>query len=694
MSQSLNNKPEQVQSPLVEELADIDKQKEEGEFALSQSNLLQSIPEAVIISDLDFKIINWNRAAETLYGWRADEVIGKFISDVLHIAYIDSQPEQVRKQFLTQGWWKGENLQRHKNGSVIYAFSSIAWIKDDEGMPSAIISVSRDITTRKETELLLRNQESQYRAVIETSTDGFWVADMNGRILEANDAYVRLSGYNREELLTMCVSDLDAYETLENVTEHIENVVQKGNELFETRHITKDGTIYPVEVNVTYWPSAGKRLFIFIRDIYRRQRSETLLRTRLQLSQVALDGSLDDLLQQALDATELLTGSSIGFFHFVDSDQENLTLQTWSTNTLNVMCKADGKGMHYPISEAGVWVDCFYARSPVIHNDYESLPHKKGTVEGHTPVVRELVVPLLRENLVTAIMGVGNKATDYTQDDVEIVQELMTLVMDQVARKRAEEEIHRLNEELEQRVIERTAELAQANARLTELDRLKSKFVSDVSHELRTPITNLKLYVDLLQHGPSERHAHYMSIIREQADRQAQLIEDILNLSRLELGANKVQFQPIEINPLVAHIVAAHLPAAHAANLTMTFTPIIDLPLVNGEYNQLAQVVTNLVANAINYTRSGKVDVRTGMMNGRLTIEVQDTGIGIESEDIPHLFERFYRGKYANRVRGTGLGLAIVKEIIDIHGGEIELDSEFNVGSTFRVYLPIAERSA
>ncbi|MCB8992021.1 MAG: PAS domain S-box protein [Ardenticatenaceae bacterium] len=691
MSQSLNNKPEQVQSPLVEELADIDKQKEEGEFALSQSNLLQSIPEAVIISDLDFKIINWNRAAETLYGWRADEVIGKFISDVLHIAYIDSQPEQVRKQFLTQGWWKGENLQRHKNGSVIYAFSSIAWIKDDEGMPSAIISVSRDITTRKETELLLRNQESQYRAVIETSTDGFWVADMNGRILEANDAYVRLSGYNREELLTMCVSDLDAYETLENVTEHIENVVQKGNELFETRHITKDGTIYPVEVNVTYWPSAGKRLFIFIRDIYRRQRSETLLRTRLQLSQVALDGSLDDLLQQALDATELLTGSSIGFFHFVDSDQENLTLQTWSTNTLNVMCKADGKGMHYPISEAGVWVDCFYARSPVIHNDYESLPHKKGTVEGHTPVVRELVVPLLRENLVTAIMGVGNKATDYTQDDVEIVQELMTLVMDQVARKRAEEEIHRLNEELEQRVIERTAELAQANARLTELDRLKSKFVSDVSHELRTPITNLKLYVDLLQHGPSERHAHYMSIIREQADRQAQLIEDILNLSRLELGANKVQFQPIEINPLVAHIVAAHLPAAHAANLTMTFTPIIDLPLVNGEYNQLAQVVTNLVANAINYTRSGKVDVRTGMMNGRLTIEVQDTGIGIESEDIPHLFERFYRGKYANRVRGTGLGLAIVKEIIDIHGGEIELDSEFNVGSTFRVYLPIAD---
>ena len=114
-------------------------------------------------------------------------------------------------------------------------------------------------------------------------------------------------------------------------------------------------------------------------------RNQALLETRLLLSELAQHAGIEELMQTALDRAELHTGSSVGFFHFVDEDQENLTLQAWSTNTLKNMCKAEGKGMHYPISRAGVWVDCFHARAPVMHNDYAGMSGKKGMPEDTRP---------------------------------------------------------------------------------------------------------------------------------------------------------------------------------------------------------------------------------------------------------------------------------------------------------------------
>ena len=281
--------------------------------------------------------------------------------------------------------------------------------------------------------------EDLYRAVIETSADGFWIVDGEGRILEVNEAYIRRSGYSRSELLSMRIGQLEAREDPAETAAHIRNIIREGSDLFETLHRAKDGTVWQVEVNASYWPIEGGRFFGFLRDISRRKRSESLLRTRLELSEIAGRGTVDDLLRHALDAAELHTGSSIGFFHFVDDDQETLTLQAWSTNTLNGMCSAAGKGKHYPISKAGVWVDCVPAGKPVIHNDYASLAHRKGTPEGHAPVTREVVVPVLRDGKIVAIAGVGNKTSDYAQEDVEVLQEIASLTLEIVVRKRAEE---------------------------------------------------------------------------------------------------------------------------------------------------------------------------------------------------------------------------------------------------------------
>ncbi len=184
------------------------------------------------------------------------------------------------------------------------------------------------------------------------------------------------------------------------------------------------------------------------RDITARHAAEALLRIRLSLSDLASEGELEQLYQAAVDEAEAITSSRIGFFHLVDEDQENLLLQAWSSSTKWGLCEARAEEKHYPISRAGVWVDCFFARVPVVHNDYASLPGRKGLPEGHVAVTRELTVPVLRNNKVIAIMGVGNKPTDYVPADVQAVQEIASMAMDLVDRVRAEEGLRRSEERL------------------------------------------------------------------------------------------------------------------------------------------------------------------------------------------------------------------------------------------------------
>ena len=172
-----------------------------------------------------------------------------------------------------------------------------------------------------------------------------------------------------------------------------------------------------------------------------------------------------------------------------------------------------------------------------------------------------------------------------------------------------------------------------------------------------------------------------------------QLVEDILNLSRLDLSREKeVKFAAVDLNAIIRQVVGAHQPQAEAAGLALYFEPDENLGLVRGEQNQLLQVVTNLVTNALNYTPAGEVRVSTYLNSERdmACLQIQDTGMGIETEDLPHLFERFYRGERvgSSNIPGTGLGLATVKEIVDLHDGNIKVKSVPEQGSTFKIWLP------
>jgi len=189
-------------------------------------------------------------------------------------------------------------------------------------------------------------------------------------------------------------------------------------------------------------------------DITARKQTDELMQVRLRLMQFAASHTLEELLRQTLDEVEALTGSLVGFYHFVDADQQTLSLQAWSTRTARDFCRAEGQGLHYPIAEAGVWVDCVRQRRAIIHNNYAVLPERRGLPPGHAPLIRELVVPIFRKERVVAILGVGNKAGDYTEQDVQSVSYIADVVWETIERKHAEVQLQDYQSRLEAQNLE------------------------------------------------------------------------------------------------------------------------------------------------------------------------------------------------------------------------------------------------
>jgi PAS domain S-box-containing protein len=232
---------------------------------------------------------------------------------------------------------------------------------------------------------------------------------------------------------------------------------------------------------------------------------------------------------------------------------------------------------------------------------------------------------------------------------------------------------------------------------LKALDRMKSRFVSNVSHELRTPIATIKLFAHLMRKQP-ERWREYLEPLAQEADHQADLVEDILEISRVDAGRLEVKPERTDLNELAEAVVANYQTSAQKEGLTLTHRSAEPGLISAVDMNRMMQVLDNLINNAIRYTPAGgTVTVSTERTEARgrdwAIITVTDTGMGIPQSELPHVFDRFFRGERPQmmQISGTGLGLAIVKEIVELHGGRVTVESEVDGGSTFTIWLPLAE---
>jgi signal transduction histidine kinase len=241
------------------------------------------------------------------------------------------------------------------------------------------------------------------------------------------------------------------------------------------------------------------------------------------------------------------------------------------------------------------------------------------------------------------------------------------------------------------------ADLGSQNERLLELDSLKDEFIALVSHELRTPLTSIRGYLELLLEGEAgeltQEQQQFLGVVERNAHRLLHLVGDLLFLAQLEAGKLNLEVGAVDLAAVASESVETARPLAEEKDVSLTLAtgPV---PLMAGDRGRVAQLLDNLVSNAIKFTpEGGRVDVRLRGVDGDAVVEVRDTGFGIPADEQHRLFERFFRSSIASAqaIPGTGLGLAITKAIVEAHGGQIAVASQEGEGTTFKVTLPLGQ---
>ncbi len=556
-------------------------------------------------------------------------------------------------------------------------------------------SAQQEISERRRAQEALWLSEAHYRELADSITDILFELDHNLHYTHWNKASEMFSGIPAEDAIGK--SMVEVWGPSEDLIrrEDIYRAVLKNRQAttFEIETIIKGQKRF-LEINA--YPSA-RGVSVVAKDVTDRKLDEILMHKRLELIDYSTDHALQDVLQQVINHAEALTESHIGFLHLIDAEEMTIQLQAWSTETLREFCKAEGEGMHYPVEQAGAWADAIRQQRSVIHNDFESLPGRKGLPEGHAPVIREMVVPITRNEKVVALIGVGNKAQEYSQHDLDIVERFADYAWDILERKQMESALADERNQLARRVEERTADLSRANSNLARALRVKDEFLANMSHELRTPLNAILGLSESLSEqvaGPlNEKQQKYLSTINESGHHLLSLINDILDLAKIEAGQITLDINKVDLNSVCQASLRMIKQLAQRKEQEVHFKIDSDIGLMWADERRLKQMIVNLLSNAVKFTpESGQLglDVHGDRAGNKVIISVWDQGIGISDEDMKRLFKPFVQldSGLAREATGTGLGLALVAQMARLHGGSVTVESETGKGSRFTILLP------
>lgn len=524
--------------------------------------------------------------------------------------------------------------------------------------------------------------EKRLQSLFDNSHDGIVMLNRDGQIIEFNAAYSKMLGYSRDELMNtyFCKITPENWHNWEQ-TEVIEKLASDNafSITYEKEYIRKDTEIFPIELSAFnandiegkphYWG--------IVKDISERKKNEKSIKARLELNEYSLTHSLDEVLQKTLDLICELANSPIGFYHFVEEDQQNITMQAWSTNTIDHLCRTKPETGHYLIKNAGVWADCVKTKKPVIHNDYESLAYKKGLPEGHAELVRELIVPVLRNGKVVSIVGIGNKKSLYDQKDMDFVTLFADVAYGIVERKKHEQQIEN------------------QNIKLNELNATKDKFISILAHDLRNPFSSVVLLSEILQEkvksGEISNIAKVVNVIQKTSKNTYNLLENLLQWAKSQ--QNKISYNPQKINLFLIINECFELTKNDAAAKNIDISSgITENQFIYADNEMIKTIVRNLLSNAIKFTPvSGKITIASRVIQNQIEISISDTGIGMDEKTLDSLFKigQTISNKGTDGETGTGFGLILCKEFIEKHNETIRVESEKGKGSNFKFTMPV-----
>lgn len=635
-----------------------------------RDELFTAMTDGVLVVDENGVIIDCNPAFHGNLGYTKDEVIGRSVKSLDSPEFAPKVPDRIRTIF-EHGSATFETAHVRKDGTVMPAELNSRLLKTDN--QTCIFSIVRDLTERKALETELNKGFEIYQAAINTPALGFWAVDPQGRFHEVNDAYTRLSGYTREELLSMHIPDVEAMERPEDTAAHIEQIMKDGFARFRTAHRKKDGTVWPVEVVTTFADIQGGMLIVFVEDLTQKIEQET----RLDQAQ-----RVYDVMEQAVVVT--------------DANNSIISINPATTRiTGYTFDELDGKDPN--IFASGRHGDAFYAR---MWNALNTRGHWDGEIWDRHKSGKVYAKHLT----INAIKDAHGETVQY-----------ISVFSDITERKEAELSLLRTQDILDERVRERTRELLEEIDRRTETEhelilakeqavdanRAKSEFLANMSHELRTPLNAIigfseLMHSEMLGALGNDAYKGYLEDIRKSGKHLLDIINDILDVSKIEAGKMTMDLGEVLPEDITNKALTLIRPRAEAGEVEIVVDVSSTLPPIHADGRRLVQVILNLLSNAVKFTAAGRVvtiSATKQVGQDHIDFVVRDQGIGMtaqEAERVQHPFEQVDT-RLERRFEGTGLGLYLAKTFTTMMGGTFALESVKGQGTSVCVSLPIAK---
>ncbi len=672
------------------------------------SALIESAEDAIITKTLEGVITSWNKGAQRIFGYVADEVIGKSVTILIPEGHLDEEPAILARLRAGERIEHYETVRMRKDGTLIDISLTVSPIKGPNGKIIGASKIARDITEQRQARLAFDEASERLRLALAASRLGDWSWDAKTDVVTMSDTAARLFNIPPGPHMTWTqLLELVHEEDRERTKLAVEEALAKHTD-YDIEYRVKRADDSEVWVSAKGRGIYGEKREIvgmlgFVQDIStRKANEETLreqadaLRTLNEVGQIiSAELNLHNTVQAVTNAATDLTGARFGAFFY------NVLNEEGASYILYTLAGVPREAFdHFPMPRAtDLFGPTFRGEGVVRIGNVKRDPRYGqnspyyGMPEGHLPVVSYMAVPVVsRSGEVLGGLFFGHPEPNiFTERDETLVFSLASQAAIAMDNARLYESVKRAREEAEKAAVDNERLYRQAE----ESSRLKEEFLATISHELRTPLSAILGWARMLRLGQlsKENEAKALDTIERNARAQAQLVDDLLDVSRIITGKLRMDVRPADPHSFIDAAIEAVRPAAEAKGVRVQ--KVIDTGAVSvpGDPVRLQQVVWNLLSNAIKFTpRGGRVQIRSERVNSHLEIVVSDTGQGIAHDFLPHVFDRFRQAdqKTSRQHGGMGLGLAIVRHLVELHGGTVKANSEGEGrGATFTVMLPI-----